>query len=163
MDAVNDEGYSAMMMAAARGHSDIVEYLVVKGAHVNVMDSSQNSALSWAVYSKNADIVSFLLERGAAFDNFNEYGMSCVLLASALESVKSLKALLEKGADVNAVVWKDNKSALHFAAEKGSTAVARILIDNGIDLDIEWEEGIEKIKKTAAQVAEENFKHEVRG
>merc|ERR1711871_103523 len=66
-----------------------------------------------------------------------------------------------RGADINAVTRKDHKSALHFAAENGSPSVAKALIEGGIDLDIEWEKGIEKIRKSAYDVAVDGLKHEI--
>jgi ankyrin repeat protein len=48
VNAVNSMGISAVMGAANRGSDDIIEFLVAKGAKLDLKDNEGRSALNWA-------------------------------------------------------------------------------------------------------------------
>jgi hypothetical protein len=59
-------GSSALMYAAANGHSDCVEFLLNSvGVAVNCSNSSGNTALHWAALNGHADCVDRLIKAGA--------------------------------------------------------------------------------------------------
>ncbi len=54
------------MAAAIKGHLDIVELLVSKGAEINARNTDHNiTPLIWAANEGHLSIVRFLLEKGA--------------------------------------------------------------------------------------------------
>jgi len=57
--------WEPLQMAAAKGHLDIVKYLIAKGADKNyVHPASQNTAFHMAAFSGNAALVKYLAEVG---------------------------------------------------------------------------------------------------
>ncbi len=68
---------------------------------------------------------------------FRYDGSTPLILTAVRGSTKVTKLLLTAGADVNAhdlSIW--DWSALHWAAEYGHTGVAKLLIDNGLPVDV---------------------------
>lgn len=49
VNAVDYRGYTALMWAASFGRGDIIEYLVIRGAKINIVDNSGKNALSYAI------------------------------------------------------------------------------------------------------------------
>lgn len=58
-------GGTALMLAAARNHLEIVKFLISKGANVNQADEGGGTALIYAAWKGYKDIVAVLLEKGA--------------------------------------------------------------------------------------------------
>ncbi len=56
----NNDGQTALMLAAYSGHIDTVKLLIRHGASINVIDKYGDSALSWAAGEKHMDIVQIL-------------------------------------------------------------------------------------------------------
>ena len=62
-------GHTALIVAARKGHRQIVALLLAKGADVNVTDNYGNTALGWARKTTRADseaVVNMLKQAGAA-------------------------------------------------------------------------------------------------
>ena len=72
------------------------------------------------------------------------------MLAVECNDLASVKALIEKGADVNAKN-KSGMTALIPAALRGVTEVARSLLDAGAHIDETWNEGEAALSEAAAQ------------
>ncbi len=64
-------------MAWDKGHSDVVQLLLEKGATADTAD-----ALIWASWIGQSDVVKLLLEKGATVDTANEHGSTAVEHAS---------------------------------------------------------------------------------
>ena len=65
---LNDKGpfgKTVLMMASEEGLSDVVEFLLSKGADANVKDDLNGTALMYAAVSGHAQIVGLLLSHGA--------------------------------------------------------------------------------------------------
>ena len=58
-------GGTALMLAAARNHVEMVEFLLAKGADLNLTDQGGGTALIYASWKGNAEIVRVLLDHGA--------------------------------------------------------------------------------------------------
>ena len=57
--------YTALIYAAAKGYVDIVNFLIEKGANVNVIDKHGTSALEFATKKGYKEITTLLIEAGA--------------------------------------------------------------------------------------------------
>lgn len=78
-------GSSPLILAAAKGHHEMVGLLLDRGAHINTSDSSGWTPLHAAIYGGHADVVQLLLERGAQLEYPNHwYLASPVALAESL-------------------------------------------------------------------------------
>lgn len=71
---------------------------------------------------------------------FQKTGKTCLMAAAASGSVKVVRAILERGADVNALDIKHNHAA-HYAAIGGSLAVLACMSGHGALFDQTNSEG----------------------
>ncbi len=58
-------GGTAIMLAAARNHIEVVKLLISHGADVNQADEGEGTPLIYSVWKGHKDIVALLLEKGA--------------------------------------------------------------------------------------------------
>jgi ankyrin repeat protein len=88
------DGDTPLALASERGHPDIVELLINRGANVNFLDGSGNSALFYAAMSGCNPCAVKLIEKGATF-------RTNAPLASVLEKARrhpnTMAILQEKG------------------------------------------------------------------
>ncbi|ORZ36304.1 ankyrin repeat-containing domain protein [Catenaria anguillulae PL171] len=63
----NDSGNTALHMASANGHADIVSYLLehLLAMHVNAANAQGNTPLHWGAVNGHEEIVSLLIKAGA--------------------------------------------------------------------------------------------------
>lgn len=101
-------------------------------------ESTGMTPVRWAAYGSADDVVRLLIERGARLDG-------ALQAAAEVNGVLVAQLLLAAGADPS---WTDpdsNETALHVAARHDSrpdnTAVARVLLDAGVDVDLVSSDG----------------------
>ncbi len=88
---------------------DIAEYLVKKGADVNVVGAYRATPLHCAAFKGIYDVVSLLIEKGANVNSRGPGGSTPLLFAAEMSSARVknakylevVKLLVENGADVN--------------------------------------------------------------
>jgi hypothetical protein len=156
-NAINEEGWAPLHVAAAKGHTQVAALLIAKGADVNGAISTQRTAEEGIVDVRG------ILATGS--------GQRPLHLAAANGHKALVALLLDKGADPNsATEWTmlsppgagmvmrtgGGRRALHFAALAGHTGVAELLISRGADVNAKDGDG-----KTPLAVAVENGKTEV--
>ena len=73
-DAVNESGWTALMLAATRGHAETVAWLLGCGAAVNPQDQYQNTALHWAAIHGHVAVVQELARYGANANLTDQFG-----------------------------------------------------------------------------------------
>jgi ankyrin repeat protein len=132
VNAQNESGKTALMMAAFGGKLDIVKLLRSNEARYELKDSAGLSAIHYAVDSNNPEVVEYMLYDGAdvnAKDNVN--GWTPLLRGASLNCSKDVaKVLLRFKADAN-VLDKDNKSALMIATINGNLPLVQTLLEAG--------------------------------
>lgn len=126
----------ALVSAAVRGQTDVVELLIGLGIGV---EEAGLEALSLALWKHHEDVVALLLEteidlNAPTYDTTKHTRMQTgelVLQTAAQEGLQlSTSVLLEKGADVN----RRNvhgESALYFAVRKNQPEIVRTLLNAG--------------------------------
>lgn len=78
-------GSSPLILAAAKGHAEVVRLLLDHGAHINATDHTGWTALHAAVYGGHVEVVRLLLERRAQLHQPNHwYLASPITLAESL-------------------------------------------------------------------------------
>nr|CEL68462.1 TPA: ankyrin repeat-containing protein [Neospora caninum Liverpool] len=65
VNARNDDDMTALHLAADRGHVEVIELLLEKGADVNVQDNSGETPLHVAVVAENLNVILLLLKKNA--------------------------------------------------------------------------------------------------
>jgi cell wall assembly regulator SMI1 len=126
-------GNSALMMAAGGGHVEVVRRLIAAGADVNQQQQGkEKTALAAAVGERSAkhlQIVEALLAAGAdpSFGAFS----TVLMRASCSASPAIVKALLEAGANVNAITRLGSALTMAIATNRADNAA--VLIEAGAD------------------------------
>jgi ankyrin repeat protein len=97
-------GRTALMLAAVSPGSDrVVDLLLARGADPKAKAEDGSNFLADAAVGMNAREVRLALAKGLAVDSPDAFGGTPLVNAAGNGDVASVKALLEKGANVNAV------------------------------------------------------------
>ena len=104
----NDED-TALSIAAANDHLDIVRYLVEQGADMEKGDIGGWTPLMTASARGHLDVARYLLEQGANRDKADSLGWTSLHLAAFYGLLDIAKLLMIYGADLNA---RDNNGQL---------------------------------------------------
>ncbi len=96
LDAKNAVDESPLMMAALKGHTDLVQLLIVKGADVN---KTGWAPLHYAASFGHLQIMQMLLDAHAYIDAESPNGSTPLMMAAQYGTPSAVKLLLEAGAD----------------------------------------------------------------
>ena len=143
---VNTRGRSfdatPLIMAAIGGHDQVVEQLIREGAHVNVKDKYQQTALYHASWSVHCRVVKTLCAAGADTNVPDQWGATPLMGAARRGSDEIVCELIRAGASVNvatSIGWlfgglAAGSTALHFAAVKNRIKCGVLLMEAGADM-----------------------------
>ena len=151
-DAATMAGVTPLMIASASGNPGAVSLLIEHGADPNAKENTYGQTpLIFAAAYNRPDAIAVLLEHGAnvgaatriresprpvassaANDGEPMGGLTALHYAVRQGSVEAVDALLDKGADVNAVS-ADHTTALMLATINGRFDLARHLLERGAD------------------------------
>jgi ankyrin repeat protein len=127
------DGTTALHWAVHRDDLPIVDLLIRAGANVQAANRYGVAPLSLAAENGNATIIERLLEAGAD-PNAVAGGDTVLMTAARTGSVGAVKALLARGALVNATESWRGQTALMWAAIENNAAAATALVNAGADL-----------------------------
>ncbi len=107
INARNEEGATALMLAAGNGNLEMVEMLLQAGAEVDATDARSWTALFKALfnYEQNRgfpDVVSALIDAGADIEHQIAYGTRPLMIAAGYGEARVVEILLLAGVDVGA-------------------------------------------------------------
>ena len=143
-------GGTALIAAAARGHTGTVRALLEKGGEVDATDKAGRTALMEAASGGYTDTVRLLLEKGANVNSSDNVGWTPLFWAAFSRRSETVRLLLEKGADVNAKnKYADN--ALIHAAYGGDTDTVVALLDHHADINAKQDMGRTALIEAARQ------------
>ena len=142
---------------------EIIQAIIEAGANVNAVNRLDKTPLQQAANKKgNAEVIELLINAGANFDlPFTEYQWT-PLHRAAMEGDENLTQLLltKKSEEVGPLNIdardRENYTPLHWAAQRGYTAIAKLLIDAGADINAVNTNG-----ETPLQCAKENRHREI--
>ncbi|MFH1438212.1 MAG: ankyrin repeat domain-containing protein [Pseudomonadota bacterium] len=149
MDArwTDDAGGSPLILAVKKGNPAIVRLLVAAGADAAAKQGSGKTLLEAALQNGKGEIALLLIEKGAAVnpdeacivDNegllSSSCGMTPLALAASSGDSASVKALVEKGANVNIRDSESGRTALELAIHNKHYAAAKVMIEKGFDIN----------------------------
>jgi len=142
-----DDSTTPLLVAASKGHSDIVKLLLKNGADLAALDDCGNNVLHVACAKGRADVVSRLLKAGCDALAKAGNGATALHLAARKGHDDVVELLLEHGVDIELVDSK-GATALHAACSGGYEDVVALLIKKGADTGAEDGKG-----KTPRQIA----------
>ena len=100
----NQYGYTALMRAADRGHTDVVQLLLAQiGIAINHADQIGDTALIYAAtYGRTAIVQALIVQAGIDINHANQYGYTALMRAAAWGNTVIVQALIAAGAEIPA-------------------------------------------------------------
>ena len=164
VNARDENGRTALHIAAANKHKDIAELLIDKGAHVNARDKSDYTPLYHAIWTEDIKMISLLVSNGADVNLGPEENFKPLLHAIWTNDLDIVELLIQKDADINVnsfgmpllslafdsgedmaelllvkgvdFTWKlSGLAPLHYAAVSGYPKIAELLLSKGAKVD----------------------------
>lgn len=128
----NQEGYTALHVAALHGHEAMVEVLLRRGANLNHKNSSsqQCTPLHLACQRNHPKIVSRLVQHGAKCNIRDARGNTPLHYCCLNGHLEPAQILIQHGANVNQPNERGN-TPLHEAARFNFTSLVKLLLDRG--------------------------------
>ncbi len=139
VNAKNSDDWTPLQIAADKGHKEIAELLIDKGADVNAKSGPfRETPLHNAASGGHKEIVELLIAAGAdvSAKGLVFYGERTPLHRAAGQGHKGIAELLiVEGADLNAKdEWE--YTPLHYAASEGHKVIVELLIAKGADVNV---------------------------
>ncbi|MCK5457486.1 MAG: ankyrin repeat domain-containing protein [Melioribacteraceae bacterium] len=123
----NQDKQSLLMLSGFNGHTDLCEYLIKSGAHIEARETNGRTALMFASTGPFPKTVELLLQNDAnpnSIDNLEHF--TPLMHAAAEGHIEVVKILLDHGADPS-LKDIDGDTAESFAVQKGHSKVAKLL------------------------------------
>ena len=145
VNAKNEQGETALMVALFEEHDKIVVMLLAYGADVNVKNNDGNTAITFA----SQKYMEIMLDKIDWNENRNNlfFMVSEQIQDDSVDDTDFLRMILDSGANVDTLDENGN-SVLFYASELGLANTVKILLDSGADVNKKNNSG-----ETALQVA----------
>jgi serine/threonine-protein phosphatase 6 regulatory ankyrin repeat subunit B len=143
---MSNTGFSPLIIAAAHGHVEAVEYLIEAGCDVDAVHENKVTALMYAAASGHVDAMKVLIEKGkAGLDQKHTNGGTALLEAATGGMMDAMKLLVESGAD------------LDFTDDDGVTPLMAIAAQGNVEAQTLIIEALQKIKSPEELTADINL------
>ncbi|KAK7864150.1 hypothetical protein R5R35_007664 [Gryllus longicercus] len=130
----NKFGDAPLHHAVRVGDVTVIEYLLMKGAQMDIGNRDGNTPLHLAVWIGGLSAVKVLLEYGASVHICNKCGDTPLTQSAGGGNLEIVKLLVANGADVKK--RNDNgNTALHWAARQNNERVVEFLLSKGADIN----------------------------
>ena len=140
VNAIDENGDTAVVIASANGHKEAVAALIESGANINQSDGKGETAIAAAIRAQNSEMVKTLYEKGADLNQAVKSGETPLMLASQLGLGDIAQFLTQAGVDLNAK-GLNGKTAMYIAVAAGALQLAQIIIKAGADADAAADDG----------------------
>ncbi|CAL4064062.1 unnamed protein product, partial [Meganyctiphanes norvegica] len=150
-DAYKDwQGSTCLILAAAKGHTEVVRKLIDAGADVNYKDHHDSTPLHVSVQSHETNMTQMLINAGANPNSQDKWGATPLLITMEVGFHPEILTLLLMAQAEPNMQDKIGVTALHAAVDKNMTETVHQLLEAGASPDIKTKWG-----KTAIDVAKE--------
>ena len=130
IDGLVVEDCTALWVAAAKGHFDVVRFLIEQNAEVDGRTSSNSTPLRAAAFDGHLGIVRCLVENGADVNAHNHYNNTPLMIACCEGHLDVASYLIKHGANIN-LQDNDGRSCLHQASKRGHVQLVCMLLASG--------------------------------
>lgn len=120
--------------------SHVVQFLVGRGAEVNIANHRVFTALLLAAGAGDYEIVELLLSKANVELKAHD-GKTALHMAATENQADVAKLLLDKGHAETESRDEQNWTALHWATQRGHGTITKVLLDNGADPEAKDNEG----------------------
>ncbi len=135
LNAKNQFGDTALIIAAVWGHTDCLSLLLARGADPDRENKLGDTALIKAAGNGRTDCVRILLENGADLNISDNDGDTALIRAAWYGCTDCVELLLARGGKTD-IKNKPGYTALIWAARNGDTTCVQLLLDKDADPDI---------------------------
>ncbi|RXN22884.1 ankyrin repeat domain-containing 26-like protein [Labeo rohita] len=136
LNQLDKENRTALHIACACGHTDVVQFLVENKVKLNLCDNQNRSALMKCEQDRS---VSLLLEHEADPNLVDINGNTALHLSARIPSLPVALQLLEHSANINAQN-KDGNTPLMLAVMENHADMTELLLKEGADVNIKNQE-----------------------
>ncbi|ASV66801.1 ankyrin repeat domain-containing protein [Cytobacillus kochii] len=147
INALDDEGNTAVMAATQQNQVEIVQVLIAHGADINIRNKRLDNVLLYAGAEGLLEIVQLAIQAGADTTITNRYGGIAIIPACERGHIEVVKELLtHSDTDVNHINnlhWTALLEAI-ILSDGGKThqEIVQLLIDHGADITITDKDGV---------------------
>ncbi len=134
VDGKNEQGWTALTLAAKDGCIDAINFLLTQNCNVDSLSKDGSSSLMLAAGEGHNGICELLLSRDCSIDTQNNVGSTALILAAKNGHKEIIDLLLARGCNLN-IQDKEGNSALISAA--GHHEICTSLIYCGADVNIQ--------------------------
>ena len=136
VNIVDSKGYSPLHFASAFGYEELVKLFILEGADVNLRNVYGESPLHFASAAGNKEVAELLISVGADVNVMDNYGYLPLDLAVLFDNMEVGMMLASNGSFVC-----DYPSFLRFAVLKNNRELVKMLIEAGVDVNVEDNDG----------------------
>lgn len=141
LDSQDKYGRTPIYLAACRGHTEVVNYLLSHSTDLHIPNKEHKSPLYISAYFGYLEIANALLRHGAMVDQIDSHRKTPLYVATYHGRSEIVDLLLAAGANVNAAD-KNGKTPLYIAVLHGHLALARKLLNSGASVNRVDREGL---------------------
>jgi ankyrin repeat protein len=135
IDAIDNEGCTALMRAAQGGHLAVVKLLFKHNAAThNTVDNTGRNALMFAAKAGHVEVVHLLLDNAGVVDAVDNTNFTALMFAAEAGHFAVVNLLLERGAAI-AAINHAGCTALMIAANSRMLAVVSLFIEFGESIE----------------------------
>ncbi|XP_017160780.1 ankyrin repeat domain-containing protein 26 isoform X2 [Poecilia reticulata] len=134
INQLDKENRTALHIACATGHDEVVQFLVDSKAKLNLRDNQNRSALMKAVEGQHERCVAILLENHADPNLADANGNTALHLAANIPSIPTATRLLQHGAEINSQN-KEGFAPLTVAIREDRIEMAEFLLKESADVN----------------------------
>lgn len=155
VDARNDSGATALLVATHANHVEAARALIEAGADVNAKDNINDSPYLYAGARGHLEILKMTLANGADLKSTNRYGGTALIPASERGHVETVKTLIAAGVKVdhvNKLNWTALLEAI-ILSDGGPkhVQIVQLLVDAGADVNLADGDGMSPLAHARAR------------
>jgi ankyrin repeat protein len=128
-------GETPVMVCCRQDGTDILIYLIQRGANLDLVNNIGQTALHLAAFYNKHLSMALLLQNGANAGLASNNGRTALMLSAMDNSPKCAALLLQHGVAVDAID-RGGRTALWYASSHGHLSIVELLVEGGSDIEI---------------------------
>ncbi|KAI8674225.1 hypothetical protein NCS55_00745400 [Fusarium keratoplasticum] len=135
LSETDEDGRQPLHFACLRGHTDIADLLLQRGADIDARGNARATPLDDACFKGHKDVVELLLSRGANTQVLDKNLWSPIRTAVGYQHLDIVEILLNENPAKISEGDKHGETPLHVASGKGFVDIMNLLLERGADID----------------------------